>query len=267
MKSAEVEGRAFRANLKFGPTGMYDISVNESDQRLQTERYVLGHPIALFATEKKSLAKMVEVCDRAKVNLDEIQRILAGKQPGTAQAKEAFIKRVHADELLVQELAAKIDLTGSVALLDEICGHIRNAQVWELSAGKGTAEQTNDGEGAGRDIFLDPKLNFKGLHAMIDEGRTVISHEMILSTATILDALFARSEGRPEKVFLRARDVAIDALQLIGQAPVEDKDARAIFEQAAGATSASLGEVRKSLQGVAAKHRLEAPAAGPARQD
>jgi hypothetical protein len=259
MKSAEVDGRAFRANLKFGPTGVYDISVNESEQRLGNERHVLGHPASLFAATKKSLGKLNDLCDRASADLDQIQKVLTGKQPGTAKEKDAFIKKVYADEQLVQELAGKTDLTGSTSLLNEILGQIRNAQVWELSGGRATAEQQNDGEGAGHDVFLDPKLNFKILHETIGELRSVISQELVLSTASILDALYARAENRPEKVFLRARDLAIEAIQVLSQAPVEDKDARAVIEAAAGAIPSGIAEARKSLQVLMSKYRVEQP--------
>jgi hypothetical protein len=256
MKSAEVDGRAFRANLEFGPTGVYDISLNESEQRLLSERHVLGHPAALFSLTRKTLAKMLDLCDRASANLDEIQKVLSGKQPGPAKAREAFIKRVDADEQLVQDFAAKTDLTGSTALLNEICVQIRNAQVWELSDGKTAAEQ-NDGEGAGRDVFLDPKLNFKILREMIESVRGVLSRELVLSAASILDALYARAEGRPEKVFQKARDLATLATQLVREAPVEDKDARAVIEAAAAANSSGIAEARKSLQSLMSKYRVE----------
>src|SRR5204863_7452037 len=80
MKSAEVDSRTFRANLKFGPTGVYDISVNESEQRLCNERHVLGQPGALFSLTRKILPKIVELCDRASADVDEIQKVLSGKQ-------------------------------------------------------------------------------------------------------------------------------------------------------------------------------------------
>jgi len=257
MKSAEVDGRAFRANLKFGPTGVYDVSVNESEQRLCNERHVLGHPATLFAVTRKSLPKLVELCDRASANLDDIQKVLAGKQPGTAREKDAFIKKVYADEQLVQELAAKTDLTGSTALLNEIIMQIRNAQVWELSASGKSAEQQNDGEGAGRDVFLDPKLNFKILHETLDSVRSVLSHELVLSTASILEAMYARAEGRPEKVFLKARDLALEAIQVVSLAPVEDKEARAVIEAAAGAGPSGIAEARKSLQALMTQYRVD----------
>ncbi len=257
MKSAEVDARAFRANLKFGPTGVYDISVNESDQRLCNERHVLGHPKELFAVTKKSLSKMADLCDRAAADLDEIQKILAGKQPGSAKEKDAFIKKVYADEQLIQELAAKTDLTGSTALLNEIFMQIRNAQVWELSTAGRSSEQQNDGEGAGRDVFLDPKLTFKGLHETIASARLVISSELALSTASILEAMYARAEGRPEKVFLKARDLAIEAIQVISQAPMEDKEARAVIEAAAAAGPSGIPEARKALQGLMTRFRVE----------
>jgi hypothetical protein len=257
MKSAEVDARAFRANLKFGPTGVYDVSVNESDQRLCNERHVLGHPAALFAVTKKSLAKMADLCDRAAADLDEIQKILAGKQPGSAKEKDAFIKKVYADEQLIQELAAKTDLTGSTALLNEIFMQIRNAQVWELSGSGRSSEQQNDGEGAGKDVFLDPKLTFKSLRETIDSVRLVLSNELALSTASILEAMYARAEGRPEKVFLKARDLAIEAIQVVSQAPVEDKEARAAIEAAAAVGSSGIPEARKVLQGLMARFRAE----------
>ena len=256
MRSAEVDGRSFRANLKFGPTGVYDVSVNESEQKLATERHVLGHPIALFGATRKSLAKLTDLCDRAIVNLEEIQRVQAGKQPGGAREREAFIKRVHADEQAIQELLTRIDLTGSANLLLEICVQIRNAQVWELRAGSST-EQQNDGEGAGKDVFLDPKLTYKGLRAMIASVQVVLSKEMVLSSATILDAMYQRAEGRPEKAFTKARDVALEAMSLLESAPVEDKDAKAVLQAAAGADSAKIAEVRKSLQELAAKYRAD----------
>jgi hypothetical protein len=256
MKSAEVDGRAFRANVKSGPTGVYDVSVNESDQRLCNERHVLGHPTSLFSVTKKSLTKLADLCDRAATDLDEIQKVLAGKQAGGSREKDAFIKKVYADEQLIQELAAKTDLTGSTALLTEIFVQIRNAQVWELSPSGKSTEQQNDGEGAGRDVFLDPKLNFKILRDTIASVRLVISHELVLSTASILEAMYARSEGRPEKVFLKARDLALEGVQVLSQAPVEDKEARAVIESVAAAGASALAETRKALQELMTKYRV-----------
>jgi len=256
IKSAEVDGRSFRANLKNGPTGVYDISITEQDQRLILERHVLGLPTALFSSTKKSVAKMLEISDRAAANLDEIEKVLAGKQPGTAGAREAFIKRVNADEQAVGDLMAKTDLTGTVTLLIEICAHIRNAQVWELAGGKAT-EETNDGEGRGKDIFLDPKLTFKGLRARIESVRSVVSREMILSSASLLDALYARAELKPDRVFAKARDFAGETVNFVASAPVEDKEARAILETVARADASGIAEARKSLQELAAKHRAE----------
>jgi hypothetical protein len=256
MKSAEVDGRAFRANVKSGPTGVYDVSVNESDQRLCNERHVLGHPAALFSETKKSLTKLADLCDRAATDLDEIQKVLAGKQAGGSREKDAFIKKVYADEQLIQDLAAKTDLTGSTALLTEIFVQIRNAQVWELGPAK-SAEQQNDGEGAGKDVFLDPKLNFKILRDTIASVRSVISHELVLSTASILEAMYARSEGRPEKVFLKARDLALEGIQVVSQAPVEDKEARAVIESVAAAGASAVAETRKALQELMTKYRAQ----------
>lgn len=256
MKSAEIDGRSFRANLKSGPSGLYELTVAEGDQKLHTERLLLGSPAALFASTRKSVEKMIELCDRATANLDEIERVLKAKQPGTEPAKEAFIKRVHADEQLLRELSVKSDLTGSAALLDEICSQIRNAQVWGLSGGKST-EQRNDGEGAAKDIFLDPKLSFKILHGMIDAVRSVVSRELSLSAASILDALFARAEERPEKQLSKAKSVALEALKLLAAAPLEDKEARAVIEAAAVTESPGLAETRKALQALIAKHRGE----------
>jgi len=255
MKSAEVEGRAFRANVKSGPTGVDDVSVNESEQRLCNERHVLGHPTTLFSVTKKSLSRLADLCDRATANVDEIQKVLSGKQAGGAREKDAFIKKVYADEQLIQELAAKTDLTGSTALLNEIFVQIRNAQVWELSSPGKSTEQQNDGEGAGRDVFLDPKLNFKILLETIGSVREVISHELVLSTASILEAMFARAEGRPEKAFLKARELAIEGIQVVSQAPVEDKEARAVIEAAAAAGSSGIAETRKALQDLMTRFR------------
>jgi hypothetical protein len=258
IKSAEVDGRSFRANLKNGPTGLYDISITEADQRLTVERHVLGLPVVMLGSTKKSIARITDICGRAAANLEEIQRVLSGKQPGSARERELFIKRVDADEQLVQELMARTDLTGTATLLNEICAHIRNAQVWGLGGGK-TTEENNDGEreGGGRDVFLDPKLTFKDLRAQIESVRTVLSREMVLSSASIVDALFARAEGRPDKVLSKAKDFAQDAAAFIATGPVDDKDARAVLESLSGTDASTLAEARKSLQALIAKHRAE----------
>lgn len=256
-RSAEVDGRGFKANLKPGPVGIYDVSLQEGGKRIHGERHLLGGSAALFASTRKSVAKMVEIGERASACLDDLQRILAGKQPGTAQARETFIKRVAADEELLQDLAAKTDLTASIALLNDICVQIRNAQVWELPAGT-VDEQLNDGKVGERDIFLDPQLTFTSLRAMIASVKTVVSRELSLSAASMLDAAFARAEEKGERFLSRAKNVATEALKLLALAPEEDKEARAAVEAAERADTPGIPDVRKGLRAVAAQH-LGAP--------
>jgi hypothetical protein len=252
-RSAEIDARAFKATLKAGPVGIYELVVVEGEARLHTERILLGRPAELAAATRKSVAKLVELIDRATANLDQIEKILAGKLPGTSKDREAFIKRVHGEEQLLQELATKSDLTGSVALLTEICSQIRNAQVWQQPAGKGD-EELNDTTGEKRDVFLDPKLTFKSLHAILDGTRAVISRELVLSTATILELGFARAEEKPDRLLQKARDTAAEALKTLLLAPVEDKEARAAIESAERTEPAQIAEVRKSLRALASKH-------------
>jgi hypothetical protein len=249
-RSAEIDARAFRASLKAGAAGVYDVVVLDGEDRLHTERMVLGRPPELAAATRKSVAKLIELVDRASGGLDEIEKILAGKLPGAAKDRDVFIKRVYADEQILQDLAAKSELSGSVALLTEICSQIRNAQVWQLPAGKGE-EELNDTQGEKRDIFLDPKLTFKSLHAILDGTKTVISRELVLSCATVLELSFARAEEKPERLVSRAKDAALKTLQL---APVEDKEARATIESAERAEAPQIAGVRKSLRALASKH-------------
>jgi hypothetical protein len=199
------------------------------------------------------VTKLIELSERATANLAEIEKILAGRLPGTARDREAFIKRVHGEEQLLEELAAKSDLTASVALLSEICAHIRNAQVWQLPQGKGD-EELNDTQGEKRDIFLDPKLTFKSLHATIESVKTVISRELALSTASLLGVWFARAEERPERLLSKARDAASEALKTLLLAPVEDPEARAAIESAERAEAPQIADVRKALRGLASRH-------------
>jgi hypothetical protein len=255
-KSAEVDGRAFKSNLKPGTAGLYEVTVVEGEQRLHVERLLLGRPPELAAATRKSVAKLTEMGDRATASLQEIEKILARKQPGTAKDREAFIKRIYGDEQLLQELATRTDLTGSVAVLSEICSHIRNAQVWELPPGKGD-EQLNDTQGEKRDVFLDPSLTFKSLHAIIESVKSVISHELALSTATMTDVWFARAEAKPDRLLSKARDAAGEALKTLLLAPVEDKEARAAIESAERADTPQIAEVRKALQDVVSKHRAD----------
>ena len=252
-RSAEVDARAFRASLKAGAAGVYDVVVLDGEDRLYSERMVLGRPTELAAATRKSVAKLVELVDRASTGLDEIEKILAGKLPGAAKDRDVFIKRIYADEQILQELAARSELTGSVALLTEICSQIRNAQVWQLPAGKGE-EELNDTQGEKRDIFLDPKLTFKSLHAILDGTKSVISRELILSCATVLELSFARAEEKPERLVSRAKDAASEALKTLQLAPVEDKEARATIESAERAEAPQIAEVRKALRALASKH-------------
>src|SRR6185436_4089819 len=159
----------------------------------------------------------------------------------------------YGDEQLLQDLAARSDLTGSVALLTEVCGQIRNAQVWQLPGGKGE-EELNDAQGEKRDLFLDPKLTFKGLHAIIDAAKSVISRELALSAATTLDLWFARAEEKPERLLQKAKDAASEALKTLLLAPVEDREARQAIESAERADAARIAEIRAALRDLASKH-------------
>lgn len=252
-RSAEIDSRSFKAALKAGSPGIYDLVVLEGEARLHSERILLGRSGELAAATRKSVAKLLELAERAAVNLDEIEKILAGKLPGTSKDREGFIKRVHGEEQLLQELAAKSDLTASVAFLSEICSQIRNAQVWQQPAAK-SDEQLNDTQGEKRDVFLDPKLTFKSLHAVIDGAKAVISRELALSTATVLDLWFARAEEKPDRLMSKARDAASEAMKTLLLAPVEDKEARAAIESAERAEAAQIADVRKALRALASKH-------------
>lgn len=256
MRSAEVGDAAWKTALRQGPTGIYDVTVNEGDKRVHAARMVLGSPQALFQSMRRSAGKLAEVCDRASASVEELQQILAGKRPGTAAAREAFIKRLHADEQFLQELARKTDLTGSAALLNDLCAQIRNAQVWELPAGT-KDEELNDGKVGDRDIFLDPKLTFTGLQARIAGARTAISREVPLSMATILDRLFARAEERPERLVNRAREAASEALKILELAPEPDKEAKAAVEAATNADAGKIAEIRKGLQAIEEKYQAK----------
>lgn len=253
LRSAEISGRSFKAALKAGSAGLYEMAVLEGEQRLHTERMLLGRPTELAAATRKSVAKLVEVGDRATAALDDIEKILAGKLPGTAKDRDAFIKRIYGDEQLLQELAARSDLTASVALLNDVCAHIRNAQVWQLPAGK-AEEELNDAQGEKRDLFLDPKLTFKSLHAIIDSAKSVISRELALSAATTLDLWLARAEEKPDRLLSKAKEAATESLKTLLLAPVEDREAREVIESAERAEASRIGEIRAALRDLRSKH-------------
>jgi len=252
-RSAEVGGASWQCKLKNGPTGVYDVAVNEGDKRVHAERMLLGSPAPLFLATRRSLAKLLEVSERAAGYADELQQIIAGKQPGTAAARDAFIKRVHADEQFLQDMAGRTDLTASIFLLNDLLAQIRNAQVWELPAGT-KDEELNDGKVGDRDIFLDPKLTFTSLKAQIAAIRPTVSRELSLSMATIVDRIFART---PERLLNRARDAASEAMKILEQAPVEDKEAKAAVDAATKTDAAGVAEVRKGLQELMAKHLVQ----------
>ena len=252
-RSAEIDGRSFRASLKAGSAGIYEVAVLEGEARLHAERMLLGRPSDFAAATRKSVAKLMELGARASANLDEIEKVMAGKLPGTAKDRDAFIKRVYGEEQALQELAAKSDLTASVALLNEICSQIRNAQVWQLPAAK-AEEELNDAQGEKRDIFLDPKLTFKSLHAIIDSAKSVISRELAVSAAAVVSLWFARAEEKPDRLLPKARDAASEALKTLLLAPVEDKEARAAIESAERADAPQISEVRAALRALASKH-------------
>jgi len=252
-RSAELNGRSFRAALKPGTAGLYDLTVLEGEARLHAERILLGRPAELAAATRKSVAKLIELGERATAGLDDLEKILAGKLAGTAKDREAFIKRVHLDEQSLQDLATRSDLTGSIALMTEICSQIRNAQVWQTTPGKGD-EELNDTQGEKRDIFLDPKLTFKGLHAIIESAKAVISRELTLSAATTLSLWFARAEEKPDRLLAKAKDAASDALKTLQLAPVEDKEARAVLEAAEQADASRIPDIRAALRDLTSKH-------------
>jgi hypothetical protein len=249
-RSAEVGGASWQCKLKNGPTGVYDVTVNEGDKRVHAERMLLGSPAPLLASTRRSIPKLIETCDRVGTYAEELQQILAGKQPGTAAAREAFIKRVYADEQYLQELSTRTDLTASIILLNDLLAQIRNAQVWELPAGT-KDEELNDGKVGDRDVFLDAKLTFTSLKAQIAAVRTTVSRELSLSMATILDRIFART---PERMLHRARDAASEAMKILEQAPVEDKEAKAAIDAATKAEASGVADIRKGLQELMAKH-------------
>lgn len=255
-RSAEVGGSTWKTNLRMGPTGVYDVTVHEGDKRVYSSRLLLGATPALFQSMRRSAGKLAEICDRATENLELLQNVIAGKQPGTAAARDTFIKKVHADEQFLQELAKKTDLTGSAFLLNDILSQIRNAQIWELPPGT-KDEELNDGKVGDRDVFLDPKLTFTSLKAMIAGARAAISREVSLSGALLVDRLLARAEERPERLLSRAKEAASEVMKILEAAPIEDKEAKAAVDAATRADSEGISDVRKGLKAVISKHLVE----------
>jgi hypothetical protein len=241
--SAIVTKQAFEAMMKAGSAGVYQLVVAEGEKQLHETRAALGRADRLFVSTREHVKKLAECADRAKACLDEIERIVkAGKPPGQ-KAFEDFTKRLSKEEELLERARIETDLSGAVGLLRDVTYQLRNAQVWSTGSPTGPAE--NDLVIKKKGFFLDPELSLKDLYDTISLAKTVLSIEIRVSIAAILDDVLARADS--DKAQSRARDAVKEGATLAALAPEADAEFVKLLDQTDAAA------LRAGLQAVLAK--------------
>lgn len=221
---ALIERKAFRARLRKGPAGIYQIAVREEDREALVERVPLGPPGEIPASWASAPEKLTASRDRLQEHLNSARKVARGELPATADREKAWSKGLANEERTLAELALKSDFTATAALLGRVGMLLRNAQLWG-------ARPADDGDGA----FLESDVNFESLDKILAAAPAVLAAELKASVATLLALQTARAAEKP-KLLAALHDAArkaagplegatpdfLEAVEAASQAGVED---------------------------------------------
>lgn len=221
--------KSFSGRLPARTPGYYEIVVSEEGKRRFETRRALGRVDRLFEKTAKSVPKILDAAGEASKFADEIGAILEGKARPSPEKREDFLKRLAKTETWVHEEYAKSDLTATLAILRDICAHLRNAQVWG-SGPKVYGDNDAPAEKAG--WFVDRTMTLARLRDLIASVRGVVSRELRASTARILADLLERPSG----VVPAPRSAAEAARKLLTEAPEHDAEYERLLGELAGET-------------------------------
>ncbi|MBI2930754.1 MAG: hypothetical protein HYY16_03815 [Planctomycetes bacterium] len=229
---AQADQRGLKASLKPGPAGLYQLLVQSDEQTVFETRTPFGHIGPLFASSSDAARTLAALALEAGEHLDEIERLSKAPQ---ARLFQDFQRRIARHEKMLRDASKGCDLTATSRLLREIYYQLRNAQVAPETDPPGVKD--NDGPARGQGIFLDSTSTVQSLQKRISSVKTVLSQEIRLSIASLLEGAFALDPSR-------AREVAADAVKLARAAPEPSADfIKALETRDRGA----LRDVRASL--------------------
>lgn len=224
----ERSERTFRAMLKKGPTGLYAISVSSEEGTLVSRRIPLGRVHALFAGSKATIRKLLELAERGKAYLGELERVGKDGNSASEEARNRFLKRLNADERILKAARGEADLTATVERLSVAYWNLRNAQVWEDRAGIEDAE--NDPIGAGGERFLEEDVTTDSLRKEFAEIPKLLSLELRVGVATLL-AEFLDLADAESRLRESARKAVGESIKLAREAPDPDPAFVEILEE------------------------------------
>lgn len=249
--TADVKGRSFEVVLKAGPAGRYDVTVSTQDQSIHKARLPLGSVEALFQGSVEGVRRITGFAEKTSACLEELERYADNPDQATMKAREVFGAKVTALQKRIEEEWGQVDFTGTLRLLRDACQHLRNAQIWETGPKPAGAE--NDPIGDKKGFFLDPNLTFGELRKALASVREVLSTEIKVSVAGLLEGLYGLVGGTDTRRKEAARSAARAASKLLEAAPVPNPDFAKLVDRAAD-SEVEIGPLRDQLRAAAEAH-------------
>jgi len=249
--TADVKGRNFEVVLKAGPAGRYDITVSTHEQAIHKDRLPLGAVEALFQASVAGVKRISGFSEKIMACLDELERYADNPDQATMKAREVYGAKVTALQKQIEEEWGQVDFTGTLRLLRDACQHLRNAQIWETGPRPEGAD--NDKLGDRKGYFLDPNLTLGELRKALGSVREVLSTEMKVSIAGLLEGLYGLAGGTDGRRKESARAAARAASKLLDAAPVPNPDFAKLVDRAAD-SEVEIGPLRDQLRAAAEAH-------------
>ena len=253
--TADVKGGNFEAVLKAGAVGRYDVTVSTHENSIHKARLPLGGVEPLFQGTIEGVRRMSGLAEKISALSAELERFADNPDQATMKAREGFTVKVTALQKQVEEEWGQTDLTGSLRVLRDACQHLRNAQIWEMGRRPEGAE--NDPIGDQKGFFLDPNMTFGELRKVLGSMREIMSTEIKVSIAGLLEGLYATAGGSGDKRKEAARAAARAAGKLLDAAPVPNPEFAKLVDRAAD-SDVEVGPLRDQLKAAAEAH-LVAP--------
>jgi len=239
----EIRAKRFETGLSAGTPGRYMVVLSNDDKILHQEKLALGSITSLFTRGPDDVKSLLEIIDKAVELLDHLERVISRQADHSAKARDEFHKRVNALSQKLDELFNGCDLTGTINALQEVCWHIRNAQVWDEKFTPPPGG--NDPPRKMKKVFTDEEMTIEKLRNLLAAMPGIISSEIKLSTTLILERLIVQA-GDVERRRDSMRSAARAASKLAEAAPVADKDLVRLLDLASDRASKA-EEVREHL--------------------
>jgi hypothetical protein len=242
---ADVKEKRFEAVLKAGPTGRYDLAVGTEEKVMFKSRLPLGAVESMFHNSIESVRRILVIADKSMACLEELERYADNPDDAKPKAREAFNAKTSALLKQIEGEWPRVDLTGTLRLLRHACHHILNAQVWESGPKPPGAE--NDPIGNRKGYFLDLSLTFGDLRKALSSAREVLSKELKVSIAGLLEGLYSLAGGTDNRRQETARAASRAAVKLFEAAPVPNPEFAKLLDRATD-SDVEIGPLRDQLK-------------------